>query len=144
MTSMAVSIADLIAECDDRGILLLPASEGGLTIDAPSPGALTHELVERIKAGKAAILDILATPELPRLVFGPDGWPVDTIDPTDRKAVCRCGSTGYRDIPIHKGQSLRRDCAKCGRFIRFEVWYGTGSFLPISSLGALEMRSLDT
>jgi hypothetical protein len=36
----------------------------------------------------------------------------------------RCRSTGFLDVPIHNGQSVRRDCARCGRFIVFVVWYG--------------------
>ena len=124
MTSTTASITDLMAECDARGILLLPADGGGLTIDAPSPDALTHELVECIKAERAAILGILATPELPRLILDPDGWPVDALDPVNSKAVCRCGSTKSRDIPIHGGQSTRRECAKCGRFVCFAQWHG--------------------
>ncbi|MBN2024923.1 MAG: hypothetical protein JW809_19255 [Pirellulales bacterium] len=38
--------------------------------------------------------------------------------------VCRCGSTTWRDVPIHNGQSVRRDCARCGRFLDFPRWYG--------------------
>ena len=37
--------------------------------------------------------------------------------------VCRCGSDRYRDVPIHAGQSVRRDCARCGRFLDFPKWY---------------------
>jgi hypothetical protein len=40
-----------------------------------------------------------------------------------RPAICRCGSRDYHDIPIHGGQSTRRDCASCGRFLAFPVWY---------------------
>jgi len=39
-------------------------------------------------------------------------------------AVCRCGSTQWRDVPIHGGRSIRRDCARCGRFLGFPLWYG--------------------
>jgi hypothetical protein len=39
-------------------------------------------------------------------------------------AVCPCGSTKWRDVPIHGGRSIRRDCARCGRFIAFPLWYG--------------------
>jgi hypothetical protein len=38
-------------------------------------------------------------------------------------AVCRCGSTTWRDVPIHGGQSTRQDCGDCGRFIGFSVWH---------------------
>jgi hypothetical protein len=39
-------------------------------------------------------------------------------------ARCSCGSTKTTDFPIHKGASVRRDCAACGKFICFPVWYG--------------------
>lgn len=48
--------------------------------------------------------------------------------PPDGVTCDRCGGTAYRDVEIHKkeprGPSVRRDCARCGRFLRFEVWYG--------------------
>jgi hypothetical protein len=46
--------------------------------------------------------------------------------PKPRKpdAVCPCGSTQWRDVPIHGGRSIRRDCARCGRFLGFPLWYG--------------------
>ena len=40
------------------------------------------------------------------------------------KPVCRCGATNWRDVPIHGGKSIRRDCGRCGRFVDFPVWYG--------------------
>lgn len=40
------------------------------------------------------------------------------------KPICRCGSTTWRDVPIHGGRSVRRDCGRCGRFLDFPVWYG--------------------
>lgn len=43
----------------------------------------------------------------------------------DSNAPCpRCGATKRREVPIHGGKSVRRDCAKCGRFLCFPVWYG--------------------
>jgi len=39
------------------------------------------------------------------------------------KPICPCGSTRYVDTPIHNGQSLRRNCLQCGRFLGFPVWY---------------------
>jgi hypothetical protein len=44
-----------------------------------------------------------------------------TISPV--KPLCPCGSTRYVDTPIHGGQSLRRNCLQCGRFLGFPVWY---------------------
>jgi hypothetical protein len=39
-------------------------------------------------------------------------------------AVCPCGSDRWIDVPIHDGQSVRRDCARCDKFIRHVRWYG--------------------
>jgi hypothetical protein len=36
----------------------------------------------------------------------------------------RCGCATWQDVPIHCGQSLRRDCARCGLVARFVTWYG--------------------
>lgn len=33
-----------------------------------------------------------------------------------------CGSTEVLDIPVHNGKSLRRDCARCGRTLKFSQW----------------------
>ena len=37
---------------------------------------------------------------------------------------CRCGSRDVVVVAIHGGRSERLDCAKCGRFVDFAVWYG--------------------
>jgi hypothetical protein len=42
----------------------------------------------------------------------------------------KCLATEFRDLPIHGGQSVRRDCAMCGRFVAFPIWCGEPS--PIS------------
>jgi hypothetical protein len=47
---------------------------------------------------------------------------------TSGPPCCRCGSARFRDVPIHGGQRTRRDCAECGRFIGFPVWYGRKLF----------------
>jgi len=36
----------------------------------------------------------------------------------------RCPSRRFVDVAIHDGESTRRDCAECGRFAAFTVWYG--------------------
>lgn len=40
-------------------------------------------------------------------------------------AICPCGSTTWRDVPIHDGNAIRRDCGRCGRFLDFPVWDGS-------------------
>ncbi len=110
----------LLTDYDNHGIRLLLTGDGGLTIDAPQD-ALTSDLLGRLKSHKAELLAMLrsATEAAPAL-------PVVTDDAPARpaKVVCRCGSTSWLDVSIHGGQSIRRDCGRCGRFIDFSVWHG--------------------
>ncbi len=50
----------------------------------------------------------------------------------NRDTVCeKCGTGETVEVPIHGGKSTRLDCARCGRFMRFGVWYGqTNSLEP--------------
>lgn len=50
--------------------------------------------------------------------------PPGVVSPAPEITCRRCGSTQYVDVPIHNGQSVRRDCTRCGRFVCFPVWYG--------------------
>ena len=100
---------ELLIACKARDIWLTPADDDRLNSDAP-PGVLTAELVDTLKAHKSELLDLLRGPTVP--------------DQPKAKAVCRCGSTTWQDFPIHRGQSVRRDCGRCGRFLDFPVWYG--------------------
>lgn len=108
---------DLLAECEAHGIRFTLAGDGGLAIDAPQD-ALTPNLLDRLIANKADVLALLrpATEATPAPPFA--------LSDTPAKAVCRCGSTTWCDVPIHGGQSIRRDCGRCGRFLDFPVWYG--------------------
>ena len=61
--------------------------------------------------------------------------PPGPVEPTStsvvhQQPVCRCGSRHYVDVPIHNGESLRRDCAACRRFIGFPLWYGVVRMPP--------------
>lgn len=49
---------------------------------------------------------------------------IKTKEALPSKAVCPCGSTSWLDAPIHNGRTIRRNCARCGRFLGFPVWYG--------------------
>jgi len=109
MTGAPSMVAGLLAECESHGVRLLLADDGGLTIDAPEK-ALTAALIERLKISK---------PDLVALLSG-NTHRRGNID----ALKCRCGSTQWRDIPIHGGRSIRRDCAACKRFLEFAVWYG--------------------
>jgi hypothetical protein len=116
--------ADLLVECNARGISLLLADDGGLTIDAPTRETLTPDLLDRLKADKANLLTMLR----PAPESAPD-LPAPTSEALSKpaKVICRCGSTTSRDVLIHDGQSVRRDCGRCGKFIEFPVWYGKGT-----------------
>jgi hypothetical protein len=108
--------------------LLLDLGRLGIRLEADGErlryfprSALTPDLLDRLKAHKAELLAVLrpAHESAPAL-------PAPTGDPPAKltKAVCRCGSTTWRDVPIHGGQSVRRDCGRCGRFLEFPIWYG--------------------
>jgi hypothetical protein len=44
------------------------------------------------------------------------------------RQVCdRCGSRVVVDVPIHEGESRRRDCRRCGRFLGWPKWQGRDS-----------------
>lgn len=41
------------------------------------------------------------------------------------KVICRrCCGKHYRDVEIHNGETLRRDCGNCGAFRDFVLWHG--------------------
>lgn len=62
MTGAASILSELLADCDAHGIRLFPASDGGLTIDAPDD-ALTPELLAQLRVAKAELLALLAAQE---------------------------------------------------------------------------------
>jgi hypothetical protein len=107
-------LIELLTDCDARRVRLLPAGNSGLTIDAPQD-ALTSDLLARLKTHKAELLALL----LPAPAV--ETQPMPTMKPT-AQPVCRCGSTTWCDVPIHGGQSIRRDCSRCGRFLAFPIW----------------------
>jgi len=121
MTDAPSVLADLLADCDAHGVRLALADGGGLGIDAPQV-ALTPDLLARLKGHKGELLAMLrpvpdVAPALPAVMGDDPAKPA--------KASCHCGSTTWRDFPIHGGQSVRRDCGRCGKFLAFPVWYGT-------------------
>jgi len=120
MTVATKSLEKLLADCQAHSIRLTFADGGGLEIDTPQ-NALTPDLLDRLKAHKADLLAMLRP--APEVAPAP---PVATRDAPAKSAkpVCRCGSTTWRDVPIHGGRSVRRDCARCGRFLGFPVWKG--------------------
>jgi hypothetical protein len=68
-------VTELLAECDALGIRLLPAVDGGLTIDAPH-NALTPAHVDRLKSQKAELLALLQTGDTPASLALIDRTPI--------------------------------------------------------------------
>jgi hypothetical protein len=139
--------AKLLADLRQRGIEL---KADGDQLRFNPKAAVTPELLARLKAAKGGLLALLrdasgfdvdsapnAKPD-PITEKRTHGMPQDlrrrveaTFDTrpiiapaTATEETCCCGSTTWRDVPIHDGESMRRDCARCGRFIDFPVWYG--------------------
>jgi hypothetical protein len=123
MNGASSPLADLLADCNAHGIRLLLADDGGLTIDAPHD-ALTPDLLDRLKAHKAGLLTMLQRASGFDVDPAPDAEPAPAAPDGPAKGICRCGATTWRDVPIHGGQSARRDCGRCGRFIEFPIWHG--------------------
>jgi hypothetical protein len=113
-----MSAAHLLADVARLGVRL---EAHGDRLRYHPRSAVTPDLAERMKAHKAELLVLLRP--MPHAVPAP---PAATIDAPAMppQTVCRCGSTRWRDVPIHGGQSVRHDCGRCGRFIDFPVWYG--------------------
>ena len=109
-------------------LLLAEARTAGLTVTGDGDRLVirgprkAEVLARRLLDEKAAVLAAL------RPAAEAPGHPASVAV----KAVCRCGSTAWRDLGIHGGQSTRRDCRRCGRFICFPIWYG-GSSTTIDS-----------
>jgi len=121
MSGATLTPTELLADCDTRGIQLFLADDGDLTIDAPQV-ALSPNLLAQLKTHKAELLGLLQQTIETIPVVAPVAAESATAKPT--KPVCRCGSTTWRNVPIHDGQSARRDCGRCGRFLDFPIWYG--------------------
>lgn len=65
------------------------------------------------------------SPEPPTVSYLIGETITQTEFPVSHTSACdRCRSREFRDVSIHDGASIRRDCAVCGRFLCFPVWYG--------------------
>ncbi len=125
-----MSAIALMADLTDHGIRL--EAQGDRLRFRPRQ-AMTPELVRQVKSHKAELLTILATADMPettREAFQSfDRAPTATksdeaVIPATVPRCGRCSGNDFRDTPIHDGQSVRRDCAECGRTDSFPVWHG--------------------
>jgi len=96
-------------------------ASGGDRLRFHPRGKVTSDLPARLKAHKADLPAMLrpAASESPK-----PGADAQRAAQKPTGPVCRCGSTIWRDVPIHGGQSVRRECGCCGQFLEFPVWYG--------------------
>lgn len=92
------AVAELMSECDTRGIRLNVTRDGRVTIDAPKD-ALSPEFLEKVRTYKAELIEQLGT------TAPLEHRRAERTRPA--KPVCRCGSTRWRDVAIHDGQSTR-------------------------------------
>jgi len=113
MTSTISAVSGLLDQCHARGIRLVANDDGDLTVDVPQ-GVLNPDLLLQLRAHKAELIAHMH----PKRCRARNPAQVVAAKP-----VCRCGSTTSVDMLIHEGQSTRRDCAGCGRFIDFSRWY---------------------
>jgi hypothetical protein len=116
---------ELLAQCAALGVRLIPEGGSGLQIDFPNSG-LPPGLIDSLACHKLQILALLAG------AVPASSSPGSAAQAgTSTHVICRCGSSEWIDTPIHNGQSLRRDCARCGRHIGFPWWYGKACIMCI-------------
>jgi hypothetical protein len=112
-----VTPVDILFELARLGVRIENDGEAPLRIVAPR-GRLTEALKAAIRRNLLGIHQELAKPAQPIVVHplanqGADG-----------PKCTRCGSTDRVEVPIHAGQSVRRDCGRCGFPCGHSVWYG--------------------
>lgn len=114
-----MSAAELLLDLGRLGIRLEPHGD---RLRYSPRSALTPFLADRLKAHMVELLELLRPAPDAAPPIATWGAPTKPTNPE-----CRCGSTTWRDVPIHDGQSVRRDCGRCRRFIGFPVWYGNNT-----------------
>jgi hypothetical protein len=134
----------LLADLRSRGVALTQV-DGDIQVQSPV-GELSEADIQVLRDLKSELIDLLVVPSRwneyhdaiahafanpstreeigPLWMTDPDGWPGSrpkAAKPTP--GICpRCGSDHFKDVPIHGGKSIRRDCAKCGKFLTFSRW----------------------
>ncbi len=118
------TVVQLIARCKEKDVWLDVGNNGKIIVNAPER-ALTVELLDQIRARKADLIELLSH-STSISVEEQASEVLNSRQGTTKKPepLCRCGGTTWNDVLIHGGQSVRRDCGKCGRFLDFPIWYG--------------------
>lgn len=89
---------------------------------------------QRVRKGKQPGASPVNLPELNR------GDSRDAAGQAFGVSCRRCGATEFVDVPIHDGESIRRDCAQCGRTVSFPTWQPADSPSPVDVSCLLGMR----
>ena len=108
-----MTTAELLTDLVVRGVEF-QAREDKLGFRSARP--LSSADVENIRRHKGPLLALLRAEGFVYRNRDADPRPCDVCD--------RCLSTESVDVPIHGGQSLRRDCVQCQRFLGWPRWYG--------------------
>ena len=108
-----MTTAELLSDLISRGVEFQAHGE---KLRFRPTSRLTPADVDNIRRHKAALLGLLRAEGLVYRHPAADPRPLDVCD--------RCGAAAYTDTPIHSGQSLRRDCGRCRRFMGWPRWYG--------------------
>jgi hypothetical protein len=112
-----VTPVDILFELARLGVRVERTEECPLRFIAPR-GRLNDALKAEIRRNLLGIHQELAKPAQPILAH-----PLASEEP-DGPECTRCGSTDRVEVPIHAGQSVRRDCGRCGFPCGHSVWYG--------------------
>ena len=136
-----MNAVSLLADLTSRGVVLTEV-DGDIRIEV-SKGEITNADIQAIRQHKAEMIELLiARREMHQKAIAhaishpstreeigllwmtePGGFvPCESHEPTIPGTCDRCGSDQYQDYAIHNGRSIRRDCAKCRRFIRWPKW----------------------
>ena len=123
-----MTAAGLMAELARRGVRLEAAGD---SLRFFPREAVSPELLAALRACKPELLALLRPDEPIASTETTKPIPPEATPPRLAARVCRCGSLTWRDIALryapHNGETVRRDCAHCRRFLDFPRWYGHGN-----------------
>lgn len=109
-----MTTAELLSDLISRGVEI---QAHGAKLRFRPTDRLTATDLDRIRQHKPALLALLRAEG--RVHPASDVRPLGRCD-------C-CGSDDVADIAIHDGQSRRRECRRCERFLGWPRWYGRQS-----------------